>query len=238
MSRIASFIALVCIIIAFGAMFFKVMAGFWLPLFLAALLVVIFKPLHRWMLVQCKGREKRGAILTTLAILFIVMAPITWVGALAVMETEVLFTEGWRDVLSERAIDLRKNAGLEPKYPRELLGLKSSFDEWHATLPDDATLLRPIDRQLARPTVNKIQELIKSLGDEVQKAHEKALVSANDGDITQEELDEAEKERVDVEESLADLKKAIRDLAEDVDNEEDVAIFEYDNHLATCDNHR
>ena len=47
------------------------MAGFALPLFLALLLVVMFRPLYVWFVVKCKGRERLAAGLTTIAILLI-----------------------------------------------------------------------------------------------------------------------------------------------------------------------
>ena len=50
MSRMVSFIVLIVIIVLIGFLFFRVMAPFLLPLFLAALMVVIFHPLHRHIL--------------------------------------------------------------------------------------------------------------------------------------------------------------------------------------------
>ena len=60
--------SLVAIILLIGALFFKVIAEFLVPMFLAVLLVVMFAPLHEWFLVKCKGRNKLAAGLTTLRI--------------------------------------------------------------------------------------------------------------------------------------------------------------------------
>ena len=65
MSRVVSFVVLLAVILVIGALFFRVMANFLLPLFLAALLVVIFRPLHRWILQRCRGRDRVAAALTT-----------------------------------------------------------------------------------------------------------------------------------------------------------------------------
>ena len=46
MPRVISFFLLVAILALAGAVFFQVMAPFVLPMFLAAVLVVVFKPLH------------------------------------------------------------------------------------------------------------------------------------------------------------------------------------------------
>ncbi|EMI18099.1 membrane protein [Rhodopirellula maiorica SM1] len=54
LSRILSVLMLLLGIFAVGALFYKVMAGFFVPLFLAALLVVIFRPVHDWIYVQTR----------------------------------------------------------------------------------------------------------------------------------------------------------------------------------------
>lgn len=77
MPRVVSFIVLLAIILLIGSMFFQVMVQFIVPLFLAAVLVVIFKPLHQWMLKKCGDRPKISAAFTTLAIVLIVLLPIS-----------------------------------------------------------------------------------------------------------------------------------------------------------------
>ena len=77
MPRVVSFIVLVAIILLIGALSFKVMAQFFVPLSLAAVLVVVFRPLHRWMLQKCAGRRRLAAGLTTVSIVLIVLLPLT-----------------------------------------------------------------------------------------------------------------------------------------------------------------
>ena len=48
--RVISFVVLLVIIGVIGTMFFRVMQGFLLPLFLAALIVVVFRPVHNFIL--------------------------------------------------------------------------------------------------------------------------------------------------------------------------------------------
>ena len=76
-SRVVSLILLICVIAILGAIFYQVMARFVVPLFLSALLVVIFRPLHAWILEKVKGRQQVGAMLTTLTILLLVLIPIS-----------------------------------------------------------------------------------------------------------------------------------------------------------------
>lgn len=77
MPRVVSFIVLLAFIMLVGAMFFQVMVQFIVPLFLAAVMVVVFKPLHFWMLEKCGGRRRVAAALTSLAIVLLVLLPIT-----------------------------------------------------------------------------------------------------------------------------------------------------------------
>lgn len=76
MARIVSFVVLVAILLVIGGLFFQVMANFLLPMFLAVLLAIMFSPLHRWFIVQCKGRHRVAAGLTTASIILILLIPL------------------------------------------------------------------------------------------------------------------------------------------------------------------
>ena len=75
MARIISFVFLLGILLVIAALFFQVMAGFFVPLFLAVLLAVMFRPLHLWLVARSHGHPRLAAGATTLAILVIVLAP-------------------------------------------------------------------------------------------------------------------------------------------------------------------
>ena len=57
MSRWISLIVLLAIIIVTAGLLYRVMAGFLLPLFLAAVLAVIFRPIHSWIFERTKKRQ-------------------------------------------------------------------------------------------------------------------------------------------------------------------------------------
>src|SRR6185295_7701460 len=76
MSRMVSFVILIITILAMATAFVLVMAQFLLPMFLAVLLVVVFRPLHEWFLKKCQGRNRIAAGLTTLSIVLIVLVPL------------------------------------------------------------------------------------------------------------------------------------------------------------------
>ena len=86
MSRMVSFIVLIAIILVIGFLFFRVMAPFLLPLFLAALLVVIIHPVHQYILERCKGRLRAASALTTALVLLIVLLPLLGITFMAAAE--------------------------------------------------------------------------------------------------------------------------------------------------------
>ncbi len=74
-SRLISVAVLIVVIVAIGILFYRVMVGFFVPLFLAALLVVIFRPMHAWFCDRLGDRLRVAALLTTGTILLIVLLP-------------------------------------------------------------------------------------------------------------------------------------------------------------------
>ncbi len=107
MSRMVSFIVLVAIILVIGFIFYRVMAPFLLPLFLAALLVVLFHPLHKWIVQKCGGRQKLAALVTTLGVLLIVLVPIFVVAILAASESSEVVAQLNPNLLRQRVADTR-----------------------------------------------------------------------------------------------------------------------------------
>ena len=79
-ARLVSFGVLLALVAIFGLLSLRVMSSFLLPLLLAAMLVVIFGPLHRWLRDRIigpdKGPEWIPALLTTLFVLLIVLVPL------------------------------------------------------------------------------------------------------------------------------------------------------------------
>ena len=76
MARLISVIILGVFVILVAVIFFWVMASFILPLFLAAVLAVLFRPMHQWIVRKSKGYDRIAAAVTVVAILVIVLAPL------------------------------------------------------------------------------------------------------------------------------------------------------------------
>ncbi len=62
------------------------MVGFFVPVFLAAVLVVVFRPLHLYMLKRTGNRPKLAAAATTCLIMLSVLLPFAMIGSAAALQ--------------------------------------------------------------------------------------------------------------------------------------------------------
>ena len=133
MARVVSFIVLLAILLVMAALFFEVMAGFFVPLFLAVLLAVVFRPVHRWFVGRCGPRERLAAALTTLAILAIVMAPLVAVLIQAAFEASSIAHHWNSAAVKGRLATLRERTGLAlppPDVLESMNRVEAALDEW------------------------------------------------------------------------------------------------------------
>ncbi len=148
MSRYFAFGVLLAVIVLLIILFYQVMAGFFIPLFLAALLVVIFRPLHDWMLEKCRGRQQLAAGLTTTSICLLVFAPLAIVFMLAASEGRMMYQRHTPDSILNQGMQLRKSLGLEIESVGELRALETEFaDLLEVKDPDEPSpaFLRQLD---------------------------------------------------------------------------------------------
>jgi predicted PurR-regulated permease PerM len=90
MSRVISLIVLLACIVIIGLLFYKVMIGFLIPLFLAAVLTVIFRPLHLHVLRLCNNKTSIAATITTLIVALLVLVPAGLGGTFAAIQAIAL----------------------------------------------------------------------------------------------------------------------------------------------------
>lgn len=76
MTRLMSLGIILGLVAIFGLLSLRVLASFLLPLLLAAMLVVIFGPLHRWLMRRFAWSDWMAALVTTLFVLLIVLVPL------------------------------------------------------------------------------------------------------------------------------------------------------------------
>jgi predicted PurR-regulated permease PerM len=113
MPRLVSLAVLMGLVALFGLLSFRVMASFLLPMLLAAMLVVIFSPLHRWVRERTRWPDWAAAAVTTVAVVLIVLTPIAL----------VLFRAG-----GDAVAILRRPEGIRLD-PHVLDGLVARFNE-------------------------------------------------------------------------------------------------------------
>lgn len=138
MSRWISIIMLVAIVLVIGTLSYMVMSTFLLPMFLALLLVVIFRPLHRWFVQRMRGRERVAAGLTTLAIMLIVLLPFFIVLYRAAGETLSMVGDLDQQELVMRLGKLRHRLALDlppPLVLDDLQQMESLLKQLHSGTP-------------------------------------------------------------------------------------------------------
>lgn len=163
MYRYLSLGLLLVAILLLGILFYQVMAGFFLPLFLAALLVVIFRPMHQQILDWVKGRKKVASFLSTTVILLLVLVPLTAVGIMATIEGRSLIRRFDPAQMGQELKLARGRLGLELPAPTELRRMEQSLNamkgqivpsnlaEQRQQIAYDANELRALARELGAP---------------------------------------------------------------------------------------
>lgn len=146
MSRLVSFLVLLAVIAVLAFWSYRVISGFLLPLFLAALLVVIFRPWHRWFLVRCRGNVRLAAALTTAAVIIVVLLPAGILGGLVTWEL-VEKTAGTSDRDRSTAIEAAGEAA-DAGQPDEASWLESNVASRLAALRNSLNLELPHAREL------------------------------------------------------------------------------------------
>jgi len=124
-SRYVSFGLLLGVILIFILLFYGVMAKFLIPLFLAALLVVVFRPLHQWILKKCGGRQRIGAMLTTAAVMLTVLVPISLILMLAAAEGRTAYQQFNTSQIFDGVSKIRTNLNLD--LPQEVRVIESEL---------------------------------------------------------------------------------------------------------------
>lgn len=159
MPRLISFIVLLAIVLLVGAVFFQVMAQFMVPLFLACVLLVVFQPLHRWVLHYLPKYPRVAALATTVAILLVVLLPLVWLSWKAYVEMHSMFAPDVNVVSTEEKTTISpRNAGSSDAINRPnaadnkaklafianvkkaAYDLRDKFKEWTGIFIDDDTI--------------------------------------------------------------------------------------------------
>jgi predicted PurR-regulated permease PerM len=130
MARFVSFLVLVAILVIISIIFFQVMAGFFVPLFLAALLGVVVQPLYRWILAKCRGYRYLAAGITTMLITLIVLLPTGLVVTTATLEGLSLIDELQIADVRLKLGQLREEFGLQIPSEQDVRHIEATLQAW------------------------------------------------------------------------------------------------------------
>ena len=129
MTRMVSFGALIAIIVVIGLLFYKVMIGFFVPIFLAAVLCVVFRPLHRAVLERLGQRERTAAAVTTALILLSVLLPAGLIIAAAAVQGASLISDVNSASINLAFQRVRTTLGLNIDHLYEIRKCQKEFDQ-------------------------------------------------------------------------------------------------------------
>ena len=175
MARILSVVMLILGIIVVGALFFQVMAGFFVPLFLAALLVVIFRPVHKWFLRRTSFRRQIAAVATTTVILLVVLLPLVGVISVAASQFTSAIGQVQGEQLSTRLDEARQRFGLSLPEPEKFRRLDRLADHLDRPVYTDATdlssaMLADVDEDQLLQRIGEARALVVYLADQLADA--------------------------------------------------------------------
>ena len=108
-----SFVLLLIAIVLVSVLFYEVMAAFWIPLFLAAVLVVVFRPWYDWLRNRFKLGNAIAALLTAMSVLLIVLVPLGALLVMAAAESQQVLRQFNSVRALENAEQVRTKLGLE-----------------------------------------------------------------------------------------------------------------------------
>ncbi len=160
MARLISFAVLIAIIVFIGLLFYKVLIGFFIPVFLATVLVVVFRPLHRWVLEMTGQRERVSAAITTLLILLTMLLPIAVVSTASAMQGLRLLEQNDAQTIALRFSQLRASLGLQmPPYLEQLNVISEEIDDIakntaDSVVSDESAKLRQIGERTTQTLIH------------------------------------------------------------------------------------
>jgi predicted PurR-regulated permease PerM len=158
MSRLISLIVLLTSIVIIGALFYKVMIGFLVPVFLAAVLVVVFRPLHRWVLAKVGHREHIAAGITTLLVIISVLLPAGLVITMAAAQGTTLISGINPAAISVGLNNARKKIGLQSPCQENIRSIQNSVEE--------------IQREVGSSNMTELMDSSGSLAGLTRKIHQ------------------------------------------------------------------
>ena len=169
MSRVISFVVLIVATSLLLALFYQVISVFLLPLFLAAVTVLLLRPLHLWAVQWCNNRRYVAALLMTTGVLLAVLVPVLTVATIAGYEAIELFNRLDTDTMRSQLNRARMSLGLDYPFVDECRFIQSSLEQLRSDAANGA---------MARGD----SKAITNIADEFRRMNENAVLSSR-GDL-------------------------------------------------------
>ena len=166
MARYISFAVLLAIIAVIGVLFYKVMIGFFVPVFLAAVLVVVFRPLHRWVCSKVGEREHIAAGVTTTLIVLIVLVPTALVLTMAAVQGASLYRNLDSSSIKFGLAKLRANSLFKLDFPiaKQVQEVQKKVSDIQVQVAKQQTFQDLVsDKGLLRSDIQEIRGLLTEL---------------------------------------------------------------------------
>lgn len=129
MSRVISFVVLILATSLLLALFYQVVSVFLLPLFLAAVTVLLLRPLHLLVVRWCNNRRYVAAFLMTTGVLLAVLVPVLTVMLIAGDEAIQLFNRFDTETTRTQLDRARMSLGLDYPFVAECRFIESSLEQ-------------------------------------------------------------------------------------------------------------
>ena len=165
MSRVISFVVLILATSLLLALFYQVVSVFLLPLFLAAVTVLLLRPLHLLAVRWCNNRRYVAALLMTMGVLLAVLVPVLTVAMIAGGEAIELFNRFDTDTMRSQLNRARMSLGLDYPLVAECRFIESSLERLRVDAANGA---------MARGD----SQAIVNITDEFRRMHENAMLSS------------------------------------------------------------
>lgn len=178
MSRIISFVVLILATSLLLALFYQVVSVFLLPLFLAAVTVLLLRPLHLLVVGWCNNRRYVAALLMTAGILLAVLVPVLTVATIAGQEAFELFHRFDSDTMRSQLNRARVSLGLDYPFVAECRFIESSLEQLRtdasngAMARGDAQAIVNITNEFRRMNENSMLGSRTDLYPAVERLHE------------------------------------------------------------------
>lgn len=165
MSRVISFVVLILATSLLLALFYQVVSVFLLPLFLAAVTVLLLRPLHLLVVGWCNSRRYVAALLMTAGVLLAVLVPVLTVATIAGQEALDLFHRFDSDTMRSQLDRARTTLGLDYPFVAECRFIDSSLEQLRTDAANGA---------MARGD----SKAIRSIADEFRRMNDNAMLSS------------------------------------------------------------